>query len=403
MKRSIVFAVPDFLPLVAVAQRAEEAGFDRIWTTETPGRDSLVRALTFAMSTRSIGVGTGIAYAFTRAPLALAATAADLYVASNGRFSLGIGAGTQGMRSRWYGIPDFDHPASRLEEYAEILRGAWAASREFRHEGRFYTGSYNELDGARPLVPIWGSGVNRTMLRIAARACDGVAVHPLGGNLRYLDEVVMPALAEGAEAAGRRPEIALWRMTSIDADGDLARQRARRSLAFYFSTPSYGAAADVGGWGSVAGQVRDMYRDRGAAWEAIGVLIPDGMIRDFCLAGTPDEVRAGWASLELEYASRGVTEVVFQTVGAGPAGAGNVRGLSAVVDTLGRTPNPALSASSERRDGITSMDVAGDGTISPEISDGLEQGQHRGPVGRMHHRGRSLSAPETPSSPSQFQ
>lgn len=384
MKRSLVFAVPDFLPLVPVAQRAEEAGFDRIWTTETPGRDALVRALTFAMSTRSIGVGTGIAYAFTRAPLALAATAADVYVATNGRFSLGLGAGTQGMRSRWYGIPDFDHPASRLEEYAEVLRGAWAASRDFRHEGRFYTGSYNELDGARPRVPIWGSGINRTMLRISARACDGVAVHALGGNLRYLDDVVMPALAEGADAAGRRPEVALWRMTSIDADGDLARHRARRSLAFYFSTPSYGAAADVGGWGSVAGQVRDMYREQGAAWEALGALIPDGMVRDFCLAGTPEEVCAEWAGLELEYASRGVTEVVFQTVATGAADGSDVRGVSAVVDTLGRTSNPAQPASSETTDGITPMasqvrtSSGRDGASGRPVPDADPAPEHRG-------------------------
>ncbi len=340
MKRSIVFAVPDFLPLLDVAREAESAGFDRIWTTEDPGRDAIVRALTVALSTRTIGIGTGIAYAFTRSPLALAATAADVALASGSRFTLGLGAGTQGMRTRWYGIPDFDHAASRIEEYTEILRKAWAAERSYSHEGRFYAGSYGELNGVRPRVPIWGSGINSTMLRIAARSCDGVAVHPLGAHLAYLDAVVLPAMVEGAAASGRTPELALWRMTAVDEDGDRARDRARRSLAFYFSTPSYAAAADETGWGAVAGAIRDTYRERGSDWDAISSLVPDEMVAEFCLAGTPDEVLADWRALEAEYTARGVSESVFQTVGAGAPGEDNVRNLRSIVQTLGRGAGP---------------------------------------------------------------
>jgi alkanesulfonate monooxygenase SsuD/methylene tetrahydromethanopterin reductase-like flavin-dependent oxidoreductase (luciferase family) len=345
MKRSIVFAVPDFLPLLDVAREAEAAGFDRIWTTEDPGRDAIVRALTVALSTRTIGIGTGIAYAFTRSPLALAATAADVALASGGRFALGLGAGTQGMRTRWYGVDDFDHAASRVEEYTEILRTAWAAERKYSHDGRFYTGSYGELNGVRPRVPIWGSGINHTMLRIAARSCDGVAVHPLGAHLRYLDAVVLPAMAEGGAASERTPELALWRMTAVDEDGDRARDRARRSLAFYFSTPSYAAPADQTGWGAVAGAIRDTYRERGSDWDVISALVPDEMVAEFCLAGTPEEVLAGWRELEAEYAARGVSETVFQTVGAGPPGEDNVRNLRAIVAVLGRPAGDAGSRS----------------------------------------------------------
>ncbi|MCU1673673.1 MAG: class flavin-dependent oxidoreductase [Frankiales bacterium] len=338
MKRSVVFASPEFLPLIEVTKRAEAAGFDRIWTTENPGRDALVRALTFALHSETIGVATGIAYAFTRAPLAMAAAAADVQVASGGRFSLGLGAGTQGMRSRWYGIPDFDHAASRLEEYAGLLRSAWSAERSFRHDGRFFSGSYNELDGARAPVPIWGSGINATMLRIAARSCDGVAVHPLGGSVRYLDQVVLPAIAEGGASAGHSPELALWRMTSIASDGGAARDRARKSLGFYFTTPSYAIAADETGWGDTAQLVRDLYLERGGDWDAIAALIPDEMVAEFCLAGTAAEVRAGWASLSAEYAARGVTEVVFQTVGSGADE--TTANLEAIVDTLGPEQAP---------------------------------------------------------------
>lgn len=336
LRRAVVFAAPEFLPLVDVAQRAEAAGYHRVWTTENPGRDALVRALTIGLRTRTIEVATGIAYAFTRAPLAMAAAAADIQLAIGGRFSLGIGAGTQGMRRRWYGIEDFDHPASRLAEYAALMRAAWAASAEFRHDGRFYRGSYDQLDGSRDVVPIWGSGINTTMLTVAARNFDGVALHPLGASPTYLDRVALPALRAGwSQAQADRPaQLAVWRMTSIDEDGGHARERARRSLAFYFSTPSYGAVADETGWGEVAGRVRDAFVEQGPRWHDHAGLIPAEMVEEFCLAGTPHEVLDGWAGLHAAYEDCGVTEIVFQTVASGGGTDDTVRNLVQIVDVL---------------------------------------------------------------------
>ena len=125
-------------------------------------------------------------------------------------------------------------------------------------------------------------------------------------------------------------------MTAVDEDGDRARHRARRSLAFYFSTPSYAAAADETGWGPVAAAIRDTYRERGSDWDAISGLVPDEMVAEFCLAGTPAEVLADWSRLEAEYTARGVSETVFQPVGAGAPGEENVRNLRSIVAGLGR-------------------------------------------------------------------
>lgn len=337
MKRSIVFATPLFLPLIESAKRAEAAKFDRIWTTENPSRDALVRGLTFALHTKSIGIGTGIAYAFTRSPLAMAAAASDIHTASGGRFSLGLGVGTQGMRSRWYGLPDFDHPASRLEEYVEVLREAWQSEKVFEHQGQFYQGNYPSLDGARNPVPVWGSGINAAMLKLSARACDGVATHPLCANIKYLDKTVLPAINEGRAAHTRSLELAIWRITSIDADGDIARERARRNLAFYFSTPSYATAAADTGWGEVSEKVQALYKERGADWAAISDLIPEEMVQEFAFAGTPNEVMEQWSAAEKDYVERGVTEIVFQTVGSGEIGEETIQNIDLIVNTFSRS------------------------------------------------------------------
>src|SRR5262249_32706857 len=93
LRRSIVFATDALDPVIELAQNAEKAGFQRVWTTEYPHRDAVLRALAIALRTKSIGVGTGIAYAFTRLPLAMAAMSADVQRLSGGRFTLGVGAG----------------------------------------------------------------------------------------------------------------------------------------------------------------------------------------------------------------------------------------------------------------------------------------------------------------------
>lgn len=339
LHRSIVFAVPDFLPLLPVARSAEAAGYHRIWTTENPGRDALVRALVIAMSTRTIGVGTGIAYAFTRSPLAMAAAASDIFTASDGRFSLGVGAGTQGMRSRWYGVDEFDHPATRLAEYATLMRTAWAAEKNYEHDGQFYRGSYPELDGVRAAVPLWGSGINAAMLRSAARSFDGVALHPLGASVKYLEAVVLPSVREGAAASAAQPELAIWRITSIDDDGDLARRRARKSLAFYFSTPSYGTVAEQTGWGPVAQAIREAFLAEGPQWQKHADLVPEGMVEEFSLAGTPEEVRAAWPAVERAYEGVGATEVVFQAVAGDDEPKDAAANLMNIVEVLAPAPS----------------------------------------------------------------
>lgn len=335
MRTSLAFATSEFLPIVALAQRAEALGYYRVWTTETPARDGPVRALTLALRTQTIQVATGIAYAFTRAPLAMAATAADVNMASGGRFSLGLGAGTRGMRSRWYGIDEFDAPATRLAEYAALLRTAWAADREFAFDGRFYRGSYGQIDGVREAPPIWGAGLNATMLTVAARHFDGVAVHALAAVPSYLDAVALPAIDTGRAESSRSLQVAAWRLASVDEDGEAARRRGRAALAFYFSTPSYRSVAEVAGWAGVAAKIGNALLEKGPQWAEIGEdLIPEEMLQEFCVAGRPTEVRAACERLTGEYERRGIDELVLQTAPTDSEGPAAVAAMAKLIETL---------------------------------------------------------------------
>jgi alkanesulfonate monooxygenase SsuD/methylene tetrahydromethanopterin reductase-like flavin-dependent oxidoreductase (luciferase family) len=43
------------------------------------------------------------------------------------------------------------------------------------------------------------------MCRLAGEVCDGIHVHPLNSP-KYIREVMLPAVREGAERAGRSPD-----------------------------------------------------------------------------------------------------------------------------------------------------------------------------------------------------
>lgn len=320
LRRSLVFATDELEPLPELARRCEAGGLDRVWTTEYVGRDAIARALAVALATERIEVATGITYAFTRVPLAMAALAADVQRLSGGRFALGISSGTRGVR-RWYGA-EFEPPAPALAEYAGALREAWGKIPELQQPPKVY-----------------GAVLNPIMTRHVARSCDGALLHALGLSRTHLRERLLPALEKGIEQRqdSRPLEIAAWCITSIDEDEERARENARRQLAFYLSTPSYRTVAEGTSWERVAGQVRDAFdaSDRKAAWSELSHLIPDHVVDELTISGTPASAPERAAAMEAELAAAGVTELVFQTAGADVAAAELISSCEQIADVLG--------------------------------------------------------------------
>jgi probable F420-dependent oxidoreductase len=320
MLRSVVLGVSDFDALVPIAQAAEAAGYYRVWTTEGVERDAIVRAAAIAAATDRIEVATGIAYAFTRSPLAAAATAADVNQLAGGRFALGLGAGTRGLRRR-YGV-EWEHPAPQFAEYAELIKLAFDPDAPDSYTGRFYQAEFAQLHrraaAGEPRPKVYGSGVNQVMLTYCAAACDGVAVHSLATAPGYFEDVVLPALREGARRGGSVPDLACWVIACVAEDSETAVRQARRQLAFYFSTPSYRTVAEAAGWAAHAEVIRDrakqaQYKD----WDQVADAVPDEMVQSLAIAGTPAEVSAQLGAAQARLEAGGADELVLQLVGFG--------------------------------------------------------------------------------------
>lgn len=324
MKLSLVLASDLLLPLAELAGRVEAAGLHRLWLTEFQGRDALVRSTVVALSSERLQVGTGIAYGFTRLPLALAAAALDVQEVSGGRFTLGLGAGTRGLR-RGFGA-DFEPPATRLSDLVGQLRGAWSRA---------------EWTRSVPPPPVAVAGVNDVMLRHAASVGDLVVLHPLCLVEEHLRGRVLPALSAGSErrADGRRARLAAWCVASVDSDGDVAFARARRQLTFYLSTPGYRDVVAGTPWETSVAALRERFaaqRDE-PDWESLGELVPDELVAQVAVTGTPDEVVAALRVKQDVLAGCGVEEIVLQTTDAGEHTLPAARQL---IETAGRAAAP---------------------------------------------------------------
>ncbi len=246
-------------------------------------------------ATRTIAIGSGIAYAFVRPPVLVTAAAADVDELTGGRVLLGLGTGTQRMNESWYGLP-FSRPAPRMAEAVQLIRETWDAAKGPRltHHGRFWDLDivpFGRGQLTRPRIPIYIAGVNRLMARTAGETADGYIGHPLSSR-RYMREVTHPAVAEGLQRSGRAREsmtLANYLICSIHEDPAEARREAALQIAFHATVYTYRAIFELHGYGSEREAIRAAFDKRDVA--TMLATVPEEMINECAIAGTASQCR----------------------------------------------------------------------------------------------------------------
>ena len=279
----------------SMAKMVEDAGFESCWAAETTNT-AFISAAAAVHETSAINVGTSIALAFPRSPTITAMTAWDLDELSGGRFILGLGTQVKRVNINRFSVP-FEHPAPKIKEYVQVIRTVWAANRgeDVTHEGRFYSVTMPTFHGRpqphRRDVPIYLAAVGPIMCRTCGEVADGLLAHPIASP-RYLKEVVRPAIAEGAERAGRKPEecnlTTDW-MISISDDVDAARREVKLQIAFYATTRTYLPILELHGRGHIVPDLRSALAAKDK--ERMIELIDDELCDQMAMAGPPDEVK----------------------------------------------------------------------------------------------------------------
>jgi G6PDH family F420-dependent oxidoreductase len=187
-------ATEGFAPkeLIRQAVLAEQAGFDFVemsdhfhpWV-EAQGHSAFTWNLlsAIAMKTERIGLATGVTCPSMRYhPAIIAQAAATLAIISDGRFTLGVGAGERlNEHVTGEGFPGRRVRHERFREALEIIRLLWQGGY------RSYEGKHLQLEDARvfdlpeqlPVIAVAASGP--ASARIAAELGDGLfAVDPDG-------------------------------------------------------------------------------------------------------------------------------------------------------------------------------------------------------------------------------
>lgn len=278
----------------ALAQAAEAMGFDGLWTSEIQ-HDPFLPLTLAAEHTRQIALGTAVAIAFARSPTVLAHTAWDLAAQSGGRFILGLGTQVRAHVERRFGMPWPASPVRALREHVQVIRSVWDAWQlggRPNVRGEYYkvtlmTPFFDPGPIPQPEIPIYVAGVNAGLARLAGEVADGFAVHPYH-SVRYLQEVIQPAITQGAAGAGRSPQAIALSVTAFAVTNQEERELARSQIAFYASTPTYRPVMALHGWAETADQLRALSQ-RGA-WGEMSECITQEMLSTFAVVSSESDL-----------------------------------------------------------------------------------------------------------------
>ena len=207
----------------AIAKAAEEIGFDALWTSETQ-HDPFLPCALIAEHTSKLNFGTAIAVSFARSPATIAYTAWDLAAQSNGQFILGLGTQVKPHIERRFGMPWPESVTGKLREQIQAIRALWDTWQNGTKLN--FRGEYYKLTLMSPFfkppplpspifkenggglgggIPIYIAGVNIGLAKLAGELCEGFHAHPFHSP-RYLREVMLPAIEEGAKKANRKKQ-----------------------------------------------------------------------------------------------------------------------------------------------------------------------------------------------------
>jgi probable F420-dependent oxidoreductase len=188
-----------------------------------------------------------------------------------------------------------------MRELILAMRAIWATwetGEKLEFRGEFYTHTLmtpffdpgkNPYGNPRILL----AAVGELMTEVAGEVGDGLLVHGFSTE-RYLREVSLPALENGAARAGKtRADLTVSYpgfVVTGASDEDVARatKAVREQIAFYGSTPAYRSVLELHGWGDLQTELNTLSK-RGE-WVKMGELIDDDVLDAFAVVGPVEQV-----------------------------------------------------------------------------------------------------------------
>ncbi|GIG56231.1 putative luciferase-like protein [Longispora fulva] len=280
---------PPARDVVALAQRAERAGFSHVWTFDSHllWQEPFVIYSQILATTERVMVGPMVTSPGTRDWTVTASLFATLNEMYGNRTVCGMGRGDSAMRT--LGL----QPSSlkELRECVEVVRGL-ANGRTVRYRGQdlhfpWYTGGSLE---------VWVAAYGPKALAVAGEVGDGYILQLADPEIAAW---MIGAVRTAAERAGRDPDaVKICVAAPAYVGDDLAHQRDQTR---WFGGMVGNHVADIvaryGDTGAVPKALTDYIRGRqdydyaehGRAGNTHTTFVPDEIVDRFCVLGPPSE------------------------------------------------------------------------------------------------------------------
>lgn len=303
--------------IVTMAQRSEDAGFDRFAVADLQFHYDCIAVMTAcALGTRSLGIESLVTNPFTRDAALLACAWAALADLSGGRTIFGIGGGVEVPKRVWVAPFGHERPyaTQAVGECIDVVRRLWRGER-VTFDGRVVHVHDVALDcPLPPPIPVLIAARGPRMVALAAEVADIVHLASLflGRESRADD---LERVAKAARGAGRTAgsfEIEISVTVSASNDRTLARTAALRnaaqSILWYAGADEYGRQREWSaprGFAVPASTVKalssgwDMWKDPDLPAD-LGALITDDLLDQFTVWGEPGECAQRLRSLAAE-------------------------------------------------------------------------------------------------------
>ena len=288
--------------------KAEELGFDSVWTAEAWGNDAITPLAWIAAQTKKIRLGTAIMQMPARTPAMCAMQAMTVDQLSGGRMIVGLGPSGPQVVEGWHGVP-YGKPLKRTREYIEIMRRIFAREAPVEFDGEFYQLPYTG-EGAsghgKPLksilhgradIPIYTATISPKGIQTAAEVADGfIPIWTTPAGLSTFDASIEKGLAK---AGGGKTiddfDIMPTIIAIVNDDVEMCRDMLRPQLALYIGGMGardknfYNDHVTRQGWPDAARKIQDLYLD-GKKQEATAE-VPDDLVDSVALLGPKERIK----------------------------------------------------------------------------------------------------------------
>ncbi|HEX4211309.1 MAG TPA: LLM class F420-dependent oxidoreductase [Candidatus Binataceae bacterium] len=303
------------LPLKRI-MRAEELGYDSIWTAESYGSDAFSPLAYLAALTKRIRLGSGVIQLAARTPANAAMTAGTIDALAGGnRMMVGLGVSGPQIVEGWYGQP-WGRPYYRLRDYITIMRKIFRRQEPVTHSGKEISLPYDGAGSSglgkplrsilhmNPDIPIMLGAENEATVKLCAELCDGWL--PLGfvpGSMpRY-----RPWLETGFRRAGNGKSLDKFEIypllpVIIDKDVRAAMARIKPEIALYVGGMGarnknfHNELMIQQGFPEAAARIQELYL--AGHKEEAAAAVPDELIDLRALIGPPERIRSRYRDWE---------------------------------------------------------------------------------------------------------